>query len=275
MSMLFRAFPALLLIGFAAGAAAHDEDSWWSRNDDVGKSPVTRTVTEEFEFSATGDVDVKEIGGNVEVKVGKANAVGFTYERRGATQQDLDCETFEFKRSKDELRIWSDHKKGKQCQIVRADDKLVLTVPRGASVTLREIGDTVTVTGVEGLVRLSSIGDSVVLKDTGQVEAESIGDSIKVDVARVGAHGIRLQSIGDTVELNLPSTLDARVRIESVGDEVRAPGLRLDSEDDDYETELGKGGPLISIESVGDSVVIKGPTLPQPEKQERRRRHRG
>jgi hypothetical protein len=270
MPTLARTLSVLLLAALAAPAAAHD-DNWWSRSDEVGRNPVTRTINEKYDFSATGRVTVYEIGGSVEVKSGAGNAVAFTYERRAASQQDLDCEELHYEHGKDELRIWSEHKRGKTCQVIRADDKLSVTVPRGASVHVREVGDQVTVTGVEGMVRLESIGDSVVAKDVEQLDADSIGDSIKLDVARLGAAGIRIDSVGDTVELNLPSTLDARMRIVSVGDEIRGPGLSLDSDDDDYEAVLGKGGPLIRIESVGDSVVIRGPRLTQPERKDRRR----
>ena len=273
MPVATRRLAALLLATLAAPATAHD-DNWWSRTNDVGRNPVTRTINEKYDFSATGRVTVSEIGGSVEVKAGTGNNVAFTYERRAASQQDLDCEDLRYEHDKDVLRIRSEHKRSKACQVIRADDKLTLTVPRGASVEIREIGDTVTVTGVEGMLKLESIGDSVVAKGVEQVDAGSIGDSIKLDVARLGAAGIRIDSVGDTVELNLPASLDARMRIESVGDEIRGPGLSLDSDDDDYETVLGDGGPMIKIDSVGDSVVICGPRLTQPEREERRHRRR-
>ncbi len=266
-----RTLSALLLAALAAPAAAHD-DNWWSRTSDVGRDPVTRTINEKYDFSATGRVTVHDIGGSVEVKVGAGDAVAFTYERRAASQRDLECETLRYTNQQAELRIWSEHKRVKDCQAIRASDKLTVTVPRGASVEVREIGDEVTVTGVEGLVRLESIGDSVVAKDVQQLDVDSIGDSVKLDVARLGPAGIRIDSVGDTVELNLPAALDARMRIGSVGDSIRGPGLSLDSEDDDYETVLGKGGPIIRIESVGDSVVIRGPRLSQPEREDRRSR---
>jgi hypothetical protein len=271
MPTIARTLSALLLACLAAPAAAHD-DNWWSRTSDVGRNPVTQTINEKYDFSATGRVIVREIGGSVEVKVGAGNAVAFTYERRAASQQDLDCETLRYEHSKDELRIWTEHKRGKSCQVIRADDTLTVTVPRGASMEISEIGDKVVVTGVAGLVKLDSIGDSVVAKDVEQLDADSIGDTLKVEVAHLGAAGIRIDSVGDTVELTLPASLDARMRIGSVGDEIRGPGLSLDAEDDDYETVLGQGGPLIRIDSVGDSVVIRGPRLSQPEREDRRKR---
>ncbi|MGH8443312.1 MAG: hypothetical protein ACRETF_10485 [Nevskiaceae bacterium] len=261
---------AVLTLVLAGVATAHDD--WWSRTDDVGRNPVKGTTNEQYDFSATGRIDVHEIGGSVEVMTGKDSLVGFTYERRAATQRDYDCEKLRFEHSKDELRIWTEHTRGRDCQVIRADDKLIVTVPRGASVTVREIGDKVTVTGVAGLVRLADIGDDVVINDAQQVDARDIGDTVKLHVAKLGPAGIRVSDIGDTVELNLPENVDARLRIESVGDEVRAPGLRLTNEDDDYDGVLGKGGPLISIESVGDTVVIRGPRLPQPERRGRNSR---
>jgi hypothetical protein len=112
-------------------------------------------------------------------------------------------------------------------------------------------------------VRLSDIGDDVVISDAQQVDVKDIGDTVKLDVTTLGSAGIRVSDIGDTVELTLPEGIDARMRIGSVGDEIRGPGLQIDGdeEDDDYETTLGKGGPMIQITDIGDSVVIRGPRM--------------
>jgi hypothetical protein len=260
MTPLPRLLSAVLLGGCAPFAMAGDD--WWARNSDVGRNPVTQTIDEKYDFSAAGRVTVHDIQGSVEVKTGDGNAVSFNYERRGASQQDLDCEKLRYESTRDSLRIWSEHRRGKACQIIRADDKLTVTVPRGASIEIRDIGDEVTVTGVEGMVKLDDIGDTAIVKGVQQLDAGGIGDTLKVEVTRLGPNGIRIDSVGDTVELTLPSTIDARLRIESVGDEIRAPGLRLDSDDEhDYETVLGQGGPTIRIRSVGDTVVIRGPRV--------------
>jgi hypothetical protein len=261
MPLLSRCIPALLLAGLATSAAAHDKDNWWSRTDDVGRNPVSKTTHEQFDFTATGDVEVEDLGGSVEVRTGSGNKVEFDYERHAASQQDFDCETLRYRNDKDELRIWTEHKRGRDCQVIRANDKLTLTVPPGASVYLRSIGDSATVRGVKGLVRLESIGDSATISGAEQVDAESIGDTLRLEVTRLGSEGIRLESIGDSVDLTLPEKVDARLRIESVADGVKAPGLRLHEDDDQWEAVLGKGGPLIKIESVGDSVVIHGPRI--------------
>ena len=258
------------------GGVVYARDDWWSRTDDIGSDPVTRTTHEAWDFSPTGRVEVDEIGGSVEVSAGDARKVEFSYERRAASERDYNCETLKYEHDQETLRIWMEHKRGKECQVVRARDKLVLAVPRGARVELGNIGDSVKVTGVEGLVRLDSVGDSAILKDVQQVEADSIGDTLKIDVSKVGEDGIDIDSVGDSVELTLAKNIDARLRINSVGDEIRGPGLRLDHGDDDegYEAELGKGGPLINIDSVGDSVVISGPDLKGKSDSERRRERR-
>ncbi len=271
MPTVARTLSALLLAGFAAAAAAHDDDRWWSRSDDVGRKPVTQTINQKYDFSATGRVTAYDIGGSVEVKVGASNAVAFTYERRAASQRDLECETLRYSNAQGELRIWSEHKRGKDCQVIRADDKLTVTVPRGASVEVRDIGDEVTVTGVEGLVRISDVGNRVTLTGAQQVDARDIGNSVELTVTQLGAGGIRISDIGNSVELNLPEKLDARMHIASVGNKISGPGLRLKS-DGDYQAVVGAGGPMIRVEDIGNSVVIRGPRLSQPEREDRRNR---
>lgn len=253
---------ALLLAGFAASATAES----WTRTSEVGNDPVSQTVKETFALGATGAVEVRNIGGEVKVEAGAGDSVEMVYERQGKSQKDLDCETLEHELKDGRLRIWVEQKHERGCRMIYASDSLTLKVPRGASFEARSIGDSVAISGVQGFVRLSSIGDTVTIADARQVEADSIGDSIKLDVRQLGDRGIRLSSIGDSVELTLPERVDARLRISSVGDEIRGPGLtwsRDDEDERDYSGVLGKGGPMIRIDSVGDTVTIRGPQLRQ------------
>jgi len=160
MPMPARILSTLILTACAGTAVAGKDDYSWTRTGEVGREPVKGTTNEEYDFSATGRIEVEDIGGNVEIRTGKDSLVAFTYERRAATRQDYDCETLRHEHSRDELRIWTEHKRGRDCKVVRADDKLIVTVPPRASVKVSQVGDSVKVTGVEGLVRLSSIGDS-------------------------------------------------------------------------------------------------------------------
>jgi hypothetical protein len=244
-------------IGFA-GAALADT---WTRGGDERSYPIKRTTHEAWKFSPAGQVEVEGIGGSVEVSAG-GPAVDFSYERRAATEQDYACETLRYEHTADSLRIWVERSRERACESIRASDKLVLSVPPGAAVSLKEIGDSVKVTGVEGRLRLASIGDSAVLSGVQQLEAKSIGDSLTLAVARLGAGGISIKSVGDSVNLSLPKVLDAHLRISGVGDDIRGPGVHIRSGDGDYEAVLGKGGPNISISGVGDSVVIRSGTEP-------------
>lgn len=248
----------LLLAGVATSAAA----GGWTRTSEVGNDPLTQTVKESFALGATGEVEVRNIGGEVRVEAIDGKTVEMVYEKKGKRQQDLDCETLEHELKDGRLRIWVETKKERGCRVIYASDMLTLKIPRGASFEASSIGDSVAVSGVQGLVRLSSIGDTATITDARQVEADSIGDSLKLEVRQLGERGIRVSSIGDSVELTLPEQVDARLRISSVGDEIRAPGFRQDSEDDrSYDGVLGKGGPTIRIDSVGDTVTIRGPKL--------------
>lgn len=250
---------ALLLAAVATSATA---DSW-TRTSEVGSDPLTQTVKETFALGATGAIEVRNIGGEVRVEAAAGTSVEMVYEKKARSQQDLDCESLVHELKDGRLRISVEPSRERACRVVHASDTLTLKVPRGASFEARNIGDSVAVSGVEGLVRVSSVGDTVTIDDARQVEADSIGDSIKLDVRALGERGIRISSIGDSVDLTLPERVDARLRITSVGDEIRGPGLRWSSDDDHrgYDGVLGKGGPTIRIDSVGDTVTIRGPQL--------------
>jgi hypothetical protein len=260
--------PAPLAAALLAAVATSAAAGGWTRTSDVGNDPLTQTIQEKFEVGATGSIEVRNIGGEVKVEAIDGKTVEMVYEKKGKRQQDLDCETLEHELKDGRLRIWVQNKKERGCRVVYASDVLTLKVPRGASFEASSIGDSVAVSGVQGFVRLSSIGDTATISDARQVEADSIGDSLKLDVRQLGERGIRISSIGDSVDLTLPERIDARLRISSVGDEIRGPGLSWDPDDDhqDYDGVLGKGGPTIRIDSVGDTVTIRGPQLSEGSK---------
>lgn len=261
MHLLARSFAFATLTGFAATATAGE--GTWTRTSDVGSDPVSKTTREQYDLDADARVDVREIGGSVEIKAGVGARAEVVYTKRAASQKDFDCETLKVEHRKDELRIWVEHKRERACRVVRASDDLTVTIPRGASLAVEEVGDEVTVDGVEGMVRLSDIGNRVTITGAHQVDAHDIGNSVDVTVTKLGIGGIRLADIGNKVQLELPEQIDARVMIHDVGDEIRGPGLRRRSGDDDdsYEGVLGKGGPTIRIEDVGNDVVIRGPQM--------------
>jgi hypothetical protein len=258
MPTVARTLSALILAAFATSAGAAPV---WNNITQTKDWPLKKVTQEEYDISATGRIEVRGLGGDVDVRAGEGNQVSFTYVKRAPTQRDMDCETLRYEHDADSLRIWVAQKRSRECRSIESADKLTLTVPRGATLDISGIGETVSVAGVEGFVRLSSIGDSAKVTGGHQVEARSIGDSVEVDITELGPRGVRLDSIGDSVSLTLPEKLDAKLRISSVGDSVRAPGLRLSSDDDDYETVIGQGGPLIRINSIGDTVTIRGPHL--------------
>ena len=76
MPSLPRCLAMLLITGFAGPAAAES----WTRTSDVGSDPVTKTTRESYDFSATGRVDVRSIGGAVEIKAGAGDKVEYAYE---------------------------------------------------------------------------------------------------------------------------------------------------------------------------------------------------
>ena len=257
MNRLARPFAGLALI-LAMPALAGDARV---RVDDVGSKPLKEEIRETFELGSKGRIEIESIGGSVRVEATGGSKVEMAYERSGASQQDLECEKLRHELRDGELKIWVETKRNRACQVVRIRDNLALRVPRDASISMESIGDSVHVTGVEGMVELDSIGDTAILNGVTNVDANSIGDTLKLDVTRVGDRGIRINSVGDDVELKLPGKIDAELEIDSVGDEITVAGHeynRHDGDRDGFERTLGKGGPRIEINSVGDSVTVKG-----------------
>jgi len=250
---------ALSVVVLLAGAAGAAPAETTIRDSNLGAHPVRGQIQERVALAAGSEIEVHGMGGSVEVTAADVAEVRLDYRREAATQMDYDCESLRFEHGGNKLRIWLQRDPRRSCRVIHAQDRLQLSVPRTAAIALAGIGDSVRISGVDGLVRLSSIGDSATLDAVRQLRADSIGDSLRLSLTTVGPAGIQIDSVGDSVELRLPERIDARLEIDSVGDAIRGEVLglpRSDDEDDHLSTVLGKGGPLISINSVGDSVVI-------------------
>lgn len=229
----------------------------FTRSDDIGSNPVRGEIHEKLAVDAGERIEAHGLGGSVEVAGADAREVRIDYRRSAASQQDYDCEKLRYEHSGGALRIWMERERSRACRSIHAGDSLKLTVPRQAEVSLDEIGDSVSITAVEGMVRLSSIGDTATLDGVGQLRADSIGDRLEMKLKKLGPAGIRVDSVGDSVELRLDGEVGARLKIDSVGGDVTGADLHLSSLGGSFETVLGAGGPTISISSVGDDVVIR------------------
>jgi len=226
-------------------------------SDDYGRDAIKRQEQQSYKFDADGAVEVRGISGPVTVVAGADRTVSFVYERIAAKQQDYDCEVLKHEHSDKTLRIWVERKHDAGCRIIRAEDHLTVTVPKTASVELSSISDGVTVSGVEGLVKLKSIEDGARLDDVQQFEASAIGDFLQARVTRLGDAGIRVDSVGDRVVLDLAEAVNANLEVRGVGDSIRARDVSVIAPGR-LEATLGKGGPMIRISGVGDIVDIRG-----------------
>jgi hypothetical protein len=243
-----------VLFAAAAGLAAAGDDTW-IRTSDVGLNPVRRDTHETLKLAPNAGIEVERIGGSVQVTGADVDTVTLDYRRSAATQADFDCETLRFDNGAT-LHISVEPVRRGECHSIRANDELRLLVPRAAAIALNQIGDSVHVSGVTGMVELESIGDSASLDGVTQLRAGSIGDTLRIDTGTLAPAGMRIDSVGDRVELHLAANLGARLSIDSVGGEVRGAGVDFVREDGATNVTLGAGGPDIRISSVGDDVVI-------------------
>lgn len=253
MSRMLLAYLALALVGPAASAQNR------IIIDDVGRNPVSERIQRTYPIGPAGDVEVTGISGSVEVVAVDGTTAAVDYSRKAATPTDLQCERLEIEHQGNSLRLRLQRNRGEECEIVRAQEVLRLSVPRGTSLALAGIGDSVRISGVRGRLQLASIGDSAQLDGVRQASIVSVGDSVRVRLDGLDAAGIQISSVGDRVTLQMPPQLGARLQIDSVGDRVRGIELAQDWHDGPgaVRTTLAGGGPLISISSVGDEVVIE------------------
>jgi hypothetical protein len=136
-----------------------------------------------------------------------------------------------------------------------------LTVPRGASVAVRNVNGAIEVQALDGGLRARTVNGSVEATQVGgEVEAETVNGSVEVQMERVAA-GSR-NSLGSTngaVRLTLPRDAAAEVEARTVNGSTRcdfdlADGGRKSRRK--LEGRIGAGGARFELRTVNGSASI-------------------
>ncbi len=135
-----------------------------------------------------------------------------------------------------------------------------VTVPRGASVALRNVNGRIQVQDVDGELRAQNVNGSLDATDIGgSVEASTVNGSVKVGVARVSpASQSRISSTNGAVRVTLPSDTAADLEASVVNGAIHcdfdlAGGHKSRRK---VEGRIGAGGARFELRTVNGAVHI-------------------
>jgi DUF4097 and DUF4098 domain-containing protein YvlB len=134
---------------------------------------------------------------------------------------------------------------------------------------MNHFGSNVSISGIEGNIRVKSKSSAVRLKDiNGSVEASSVGGDINVEFAQLSqANPSTFKVVGSTIDVILPASTKADIRMKSVSGEIYTDfdldtgdtkdGLKKVAGGRQIEGKANGGGVALNLESVGSDIFIR------------------
>ena len=135
----------------------------------------------------------------------------------------------------------------------------MLALPRWADLSLEFIAGDVRIGPTAGMVRLNSIAGHVALAELREARLISLARGIELTVAGVGRRGIHVISVTGGIDLGVRDGVEVLLRSVDGHVHSTSSGIRIARSENgyDYRVMVGRGGDLISIDSVKGQVEVQ------------------
>ncbi|HEY9284931.1 MAG TPA: hypothetical protein VIP46_15850 [Pyrinomonadaceae bacterium] len=223
-------------------------------------SPVRGEVRQTYQLSPTAGVEVTGIEGPVEVETTDGGPAEVHFTRTAQSQTEYDCEKLVVEHTPERLSLRRRRGDGGGCRVIRASERLRLTVPRSASLSFKGIEGDLTVGPTDGVLRLSGIEGYVRVAQTRAAEMRSLEKGLSLTVERLGETGVSVSNVEGAVEFYVAGDLNADLRITSSSGDISAdlPGAQVSRQGPrSYAARLGAGGASISLSGIEGAVRVR------------------
>lgn len=263
--MKYRLLMALLTAG---AAALLFQNAYVKRQQAAGRAAAAASPAlskeethQTYQLPAGARVEVSSISGPVSVEATDGQSAEVHVYRSAPNNADLAYRKVLVEQNAAGLSI-SQRPSGGEPSRVNLLNRVVLKLPRNASLSARGISGGVTVSGLGGSVELSGVSGSVeATRLLGPVRISGASGDVRLTAARVADGGVHISDVSGEVYLQLSDGLDADLSISNTtgGVSNKVAGLALNRvESSQYRARLGAGGPQIVVTNVTGSVVIRG-----------------
>lgn len=221
-----------------------------------------------YPLSASGQVELQNINGSVEIKAWDRNEVKVDAIKHAWSKQRLQEATIKVDSRSDSLSIrteYPDHDRtfwndGKHDQ--PASVEYALTVPRNARLAdINLVNGNLDIEGVNGEVRVSCVnGRLTARKLGGQAELSTVNGKLEASLDRL-ASPLRVSSVNAAVLLTLPSDTKADIEAStvsgSISNDFGIPVAHHRWVGHELNGELGGGGPRVHVSNVNGGIEIR------------------
>lgn len=223
---------------------------------------VTESFQQTYPLNADGTVHLENVNGDIDIVAWDKNEVSLDAEKKGKTNDDLAKIALEIDSTPSRLRIKTKHAKTGWFGNINASVRYRLMVPAGARLAkIDTVNSDITVTGVRGPVNLDIVNGSITATGlAANARLDSVNGSLRAEFASLaGVTEVKLDSVNGSASLTLPKDAGARIDADTVNGRISVDqavklgkvGRRT------FSSQIGSGGPAISLETVNGSISIK------------------
>jgi DUF4097 and DUF4098 domain-containing protein YvlB len=254
---------ARLTAVLAAAAALSACDVVVNSLDAKGQAKDQWTKT--YTIAPTGDVEIVNANGRIDVTGADGTQVEVVAERTAKAMTDEDAQ-----KVLAQVQIVETATAGSvrlETKAPKGDGRRVevtyhVKVPASVNVRVQNSNGTITLAALKGTVNAETDNGTVVGRQlAGAVTATTTNGSVQLDMGAVAAGGIRAETVNGSVELTLPSDAKADLRATCVNGRVSMEGLKIDGPESTrrrVEGRLNGGGPKVVLETTNGRVQLTG-----------------
>ncbi len=218
-----------------------------------------------FSIAATGDVEIVNANGRIEVTGVEGTQVEVVAERTAKAMTDEDAQKVLAQVEIVEtvtagsVRLETKAPKGEGR---RVEVTYHVKVPASVSVRLQSANGTIALAALTGTVKAETDNGTVVGRQlSGAVEATTTNGSVRLEMGAVAAGGIRAETVNGSVDVTLPSDAKADLQATCVNGRVGVEGLKVDGPESTrrrVEGRLNGGGPKVVLETTNGRIQLTG-----------------
>jgi hypothetical protein len=137
-------------------------------------------------------------------------------------------------------------------------------VPAGVRFVGRTVNGSVTATGLTADAEGHTVNGAVTLETKGRAEARTVNGAVRARLGRLGGAGpVSFRTVNGSITVELPEGAGAEVRAQTLHGEIETDfpvtvtHVKRRFVGDKLEGTIGKGGPLLELETVNGSIRVR------------------
>lgn len=219
-----------------------------------------------YTLAASGTLAIKNGNGRIEVTGGDGDAVTITAERIvKASTDEAAKEQLTLLEMKEEVtpdRVSIDSSVSGLTINVSRRVNYIITMPKGASLSLSGTNGDILVKNVAGLFSAEATNGRIIATGLQQgAKVSTLNGVIELAFDRVGSDGISAETTNGTITVSVPKSANADLSARVTNGAIEHENLDLQISEQSrrrLDGRLGAGGPAIRLETTNGAITVKG-----------------